>query len=77
MVEKHRVITKNYETELLIDGKKLPLNNMMQETLANVLEGFSRTLKGTEMATETLEVKVKKLHKPVDVDAHIYPMALS
>jgi hypothetical protein len=73
LVEGHRVVKKGFETELWVDGKQLPLNNMMQETLANVLVGFSKTLKGSDAAPKTVEVKVKKLSKPVDVDAHRYP----
>ena len=64
---------RGFETELWVDGKQLALNNMMQETLANVLVGFSKTLKGSDEAPRTVEVKVKKLPKPVDVDAHTYP----
>ena len=71
--ESHRVVKKYFETELWVDGKKLPLNHMMQETLANVLSGFSKTLKGTDSAPESIEVKVKKLRQPVNVDAHTYP----
>ncbi len=73
MGESHRPVQKNFETELWVDGKQLPLNHMMQETLANVLSGFSRTLKGIDVNPESIEVKVKKLHKPVNVDAHTYP----
>ena len=69
----HRVVRKSFDTELWVDGKKLPLNHMMQETLANVLVGFSKTLKGSDTAPKTVEVKVKKLPKPMDVDAHTYP----
>ena len=64
---------RGFETELWVDGKQLALNNMMQETLANVLLGFSKTLKGSDEAPRTVEVKVKKLPNPVDVDAHTYP----
>lgn len=71
--ENHRSVKKFFETEIWVDGKKLPLNNMMQETLANVVIGFSRTLKGTDTAPESVEVKVKKLAKPTSVDAHKYP----
>ena len=73
MFESHRVVKQNFETELWVDGKNLPLNHMMQETLANVLLGFSKTLKGTDVAPESIEVKVKKLSQPVNVDAHTYP----
>jgi hypothetical protein len=71
--ESHRAIRKNFETELWVDGTKLPLNHMMQETIANVLTGFSKTLKGTEGAPQKIEVKIKRLSKPADVDAHTYP----
>ncbi len=73
MGESHRIIEKNFETEIWVDGKKLPLNHMMQETLANILAGYTKTLKGTDENIETFDVKVKKLHKPVEVDAHTYP----
>jgi uncharacterized protein YheU (UPF0270 family) len=73
LVETHRVLSKNFEAELWIDDMKLPLNHMMQETLANIIEGFSKTLKGTDVTPEKIEVKIKRLHEPVDVDAHTYP----
>jgi hypothetical protein len=71
--ETHRIIKKSFETEMWIDGKKLPLNHFIQETVANVMLGFSKTLKGTDTAPETIEVKIKKLQKPKEVDAHTYP----
>lgn len=73
MFEGHRVVKKNFETELRVDGKQLPLNHMMQETLANVLLGFTKTLKGTDVTPEIVNVKVKRLSQPVNVDAHKYP----
>lgn len=73
MGEKHRIVKKVFETELWVDGKMLPLNHMMQETLANVMVGFSKTLKGMDSDPETIQVKIKKLSQPKDVDAHIYP----
>jgi hypothetical protein len=73
LVEKHRIIKKNFETEMWVDGKQLPLNNMMQETIGNIMTGFSKTLKGAEESAEKIEVKIKRLHQTVDVDAHIYP----
>jgi hypothetical protein len=70
--EKHRVIKKSFETELWIDGKRLPLNHMMQETVGNVLAGFVKTLKGAEENPLEIEVKIKRLKQPENVDAHIY-----
>ena len=73
MVEGHRTVKKNFETEMWVDGQKLPLNHFVQETVANVLLGFSKTLKGLDTAPEKIEVKIKKIAKPVEVDAHKYP----
>ena len=73
MSEAHRMIKKNFETELWIDGSKLPLNHFVQETIGNIMVGFSKTLKGIDASPEKIEVKIKKLHKPMDVDAHTYP----
>ena len=73
LVEGHRTVKKNFETEMWVDGQKLPLNHFVQETVANVLLGFSKTLKGLDTAPEKIEVKIKKLAKPVEVDAHTYP----
>jgi hypothetical protein len=37
--------------------------------------GVSKTLKGLEATEpELIEIKIKKLIKPVNVDAHIYPV---
>jgi hypothetical protein len=66
-------VKKNFETEIWVDDNQLPLNNMMQETLANILVGFSKTLKGTDANPEKIEVEVKKLKHPENVDAHTYP----
>ncbi len=73
MDESHRVVKKNFETEMWVDGQKLPLNHFVQETIANVMLGFSKTLKGMDVTPEKIEVKIKKLAKPVTVDAHTYP----
>lgn len=73
LFENHRKVKKNFETELWVDGKQLPLNHMMQETLANIMNGFARTLKGSDDAPNKIEIKIEKLPKPLDVDAHTYP----
>ena len=73
LVEGHRMVKKNFETEMWVDGQKLPLNHFVQETVANVMLGFSKTLKGLDAVPEKIEVKIKKLAKPVEVDAHKYP----
>jgi hypothetical protein len=71
--ESHKIVKKNFDTEMWVDGQKLPLNHFVQETIANVMVGFSKTLKGMDAAPAKIEVKIKKLAKPVDVDAHTYP----
>jgi hypothetical protein len=71
--ESHKTVKKNFETEMWVDGEKMPLNHFVQETIANVIVGFSKTLKGLDSAPEKIEVKIKKLPKQVDVDAHTYP----
>jgi hypothetical protein len=71
--EGHRIVKKNFEAEMWVDGHKVPLNHFVQETIANVMVGFSKTLKGMDSAPEKIEVKIKKLAKPVEVDAHTYP----
>ena len=74
MSEDHRVILKNFETELWVDGKQLPLNHFVQETIGNIIVGFLKTLKGTEeVSPKKIEVKIKKLSKEMKVDAHTYP----
>lgn len=73
LVESHRTLKKNFETEMWVDGQKLTLNHFVQETVANVILGFSKTLKGLKTVPEKMEVKIKKLAKPVEVDAHTYP----
>ena len=73
MEQKHRIMKKSFETEMYVDGKKLPLNNFVQETIGNIMAGFSKSLKWLEKEPETIEVKIKRLTEPADVDAHVYP----
>ena len=73
MSESHRTVKKNFETEMWINGQKMPLNHFVQETIANIMLGFSKTLKGLDTVPEKMEVKIRKLANPVEVDAHTYP----
>jgi hypothetical protein len=66
---------KRFETEMTVDGKNLPLNNFVQETIGNIMDGFSKSLKWLETEPMTIEVKIKRLPMPSDVDAHVYPKA--
>ena len=69
----HRILKKNFETEIWVDNVELPLNHFMQETLANIMLGWLKTLKQAEGSPTSLEVKIRKLPKQIDVDAHTYP----
>ena len=57
-----------------VNNVRLPLNYFMQETLANMMIGLLKTLKeaGKEEPV-SIEVKIKRLPKEVEVDAHTYP----
>lgn len=70
---KHRAFKKNFETEMWVNNRKLPLNHFLQETLANVMTGFLRTFKDMDEPPKNIEIKIKKLPKPMSVDAHTYP----
>jgi len=70
---RHRVLKKYFETEMWVNSRKLPLNHFVQETIANMMEAFLKTLKETGESPKTIEIKIKKLGKPKDVDAHTYP----
>ncbi len=69
----HRVLKKNFETEVRVNDHKLPLNHFVQETLANVMVGFLKTLKDLEVLPKNIEMKIKRLPEQIDVDAHTYP----
>ena len=71
--EAHRMIQKNFETKIWIDGEELSLNHMMQETIANIMMGFSKTLKGVDEPAKNIEIKIIKLPNKEKVDAHTYP----
>lgn len=73
MSTKHRRLKKSFETEMWINNQKLPLNHFVQETVANVIIGFTKALKELEEQPQTIEIKIKKLTKSIDVDAHTYP----
>lgn len=70
---KHRAMKKNYETEMWVNSRKMPLNHFVQETIANIMSGFIKALKELEETPTSIEIKIKKLPKPLDVDAHTYP----
>lgn len=73
MNPEHRTIKRHFETEIRINGARLPLNNFIQETLANTIVGFSQTLKEIDEPVKTIEITIRRLEKNVEVDAHTYP----
>jgi hypothetical protein len=71
---KHRAFKKNFNTEMQVDGTKIPLNHFVQETVANMMIGLLKTLKEVKNeAPANIDIKIKKLPKQVEVDAHTYP----
>lgn len=67
------MLKKNFETEMRVNGIRLPLNHFVQETLANMMIGFLKTLKEAgEGAPASIEIRIKRLPKQVEVDAHTY-----
>ncbi len=66
------MMKKSFETQMWVNGEKLPLNYFVEETLANTLMGFLKTLKDVREAPMSVELKIKKLPKTVEVDAHTY-----
>jgi hypothetical protein len=65
---------KNFETEMRVNNVRLSLNHFVQETLANTMIGFLKTLKDVgEEAPGSIEKRIRRLPKQVEVDAHTYP----
>ena len=64
---------KKFETEVQLNGEKLPLNHFIQETLANIVVGFLKTLKEVDEPENIIEIKIKKLDKTSVVNSHTYP----
>ena len=55
---KHRMFKKNFETEMRVNNVRLPLNHFVQEALANMMVGFSKTLKRVEEeAPASIEIR--------------------
>jgi len=57
----------------VVNDVKLPLNHFVQETLANVMVCFLKTLKEAEELPTGIEIKIQRLPKQMEVDAHEYP----
>ena len=69
----HRGMRKNFETEMWVNGRELPLNHFVQESLANIIIGFLQSLKEADKTPEKIEVKIRRLTDEKSVDAHTYP----
>ncbi|MGV9198498.1 MAG: hypothetical protein ACOC44_14800 [Promethearchaeia archaeon] len=48
------------EIELKINEKKIPLNDLMEEMLENLLKGYIKSAKGIPDKIETIEVKIQQ-----------------
>ena len=73
MDSKHREFKKKFETEIQVDGEKIALNHFIQETLANIIVGFLKTIKKVDKSGNIIQIKIKKLDKTSVVDSHTYP----
>jgi len=60
LTSSHRIFQKNFETELLVDNSKLPLNHFMQETLANMMLGIMKKPQRTRRASTYHRTKNQK-----------------
>lgn len=46
--------------ELLVDGKKVPMNNYVQNVFFKVIEALVSTLKGVDGEWKKIEIKLEK-----------------
>ena len=69
----HREFEKNFKTEIKVNGKTLPLNHFIQETVANMIVGLLKTLKEVDETEQVIEIEIKKMKDAQSVDAHTYP----
>jgi len=69
----HGEFDKEFQTEIKINGKQLSLNYFIQETLANTIIGFLKTLKEVHENEKIIEIKIEKMKEIKKVDAHTYP----
>ena len=72
MMPKHREFRKNFETEVRVNDTSVPLNNFIQETIANMVVGLLKTLKAVDEHENIIEIKITRVD-PRGVDAHTYP----
>jgi len=70
----HREFDKNFQTEIKVNGKEIPLNHFIQETVANMIVGLLKTLKEVDELEKSIEIYIKWIKEPKTVDAHTYPI---
>ena len=68
-----RAFKKGFDTEMRVNGTKIPLNHFNREAVANMMIGLLKTLKVESESPGSIDVQIKKLPKQVVVDAHTYP----
>jgi hypothetical protein len=54
------VIGDQMKVELVVDGKKIPLNKFVQEFLAGSVVGMVETLDSVEAPLKSIELKIEK-----------------
>lgn len=73
MSKDHREFDKSFQTEILVNGKRLSLNHFIQETVANLVVGLLKSLKEVDEPESLIEIRIEKMGKTKSVDAHTYP----
>ena len=48
------------EIELVVDGKRIPLNRYVQTVFCNVISALISTLKGVDEEWKSVEIKIRK-----------------
>jgi len=48
------------EIELIVNGKKIPLNRYVQTVFCNVISALISTLKGVDEEWESVEIRIRK-----------------
>jgi hypothetical protein len=58
IVENDKVI--KMESELIVDGEKIPMNEFLQKILGNMVGGAVETLHGVESEWTEVSLKIKR-----------------
>ena len=72
LTKHNREFDKSFQTEILVNGKRLSLNHFIQETVANLVVGLLKSLKEVDEPEKLIEIRIKKMDKTTNVDAHTY-----